>query len=66
MKYLVLTLPADAYTDVMNVSAIRDELESGMPGVKVVVVYGATSAVLVDVEPPEQQPTGPAASTPQP
>lgn len=48
MKYLVVTMPGD--TDEESVPEVRKTLEGMMPGVKVVLIIGATSATLVEVE----------------
>lgn len=50
MKYLVVTTPID--TDPGDVSAMQKAIGDLMPGVKAIVIVGATSAVLVETDGP--------------
>lgn len=50
MKYLVVTTPDDVIP-----GDVRTALEELIPGVKVVVIAGANSATLVEVETPDER-----------
>lgn len=54
MKYLVVTTLGDV--DAETFREVQRTVEGLIPGVKVVVITGATSATLVDVPDPAPQP----------
>jgi hypothetical protein len=47
VKYLVVTIPGDH--ELKSTAKFREAIEEQIPGVKVVLIFGATSATLVDV-----------------
>lgn len=61
MKYLVVTVQDTSMPG--DVDRFREELEAAMPGVTVIVISNATSAILIDTG---DAATAPAGNTPQP